>query len=226
MPLVGPNLEVLLQLSYQASYGSANLLAGTLLLLHLCDPAQYGTETAAAACAAVAALLQDGSSVDPSQSPQAARLLPRGLARAHAEQIINVMQHEGLAAKAAQLRSDTIVVLATLAFRDEDAASGQQADILQHNVKLFRVFAPCAIQVRQGHASAILACVGSMHLMTDTLSCGALMHAIILAKSIIPSALQPLICTDACRQRHMPPACQLRSTSSLSARRRWQPCCS
>jgi hypothetical protein len=150
---VGPKLDVKLQVSCGYPLGTTNLVAGTLLLLRLCDPAQCGPDTAAAACAAVAALLQDGCSMDPAQSPQAARLMVRELASAHAQRLITAMQHEGLAAKAAQQRPDVVVVLTLLAYREEGAASGQRkAEILQQNEKLFSAFAPSAIQVRQGHA--------------------------------------------------------------------------
>jgi hypothetical protein len=113
--LIGGELEALMCRDEDAS-DTSDLLAGLLLLLHLCSPAQYGVDTAAAACAALAALLADGCSVCPRLSPVDVHEATDAMIAAHSSVSAAAMRHEGLAAKLAQQRPDAITLLAAAAY--------------------------------------------------------------------------------------------------------------
>jgi hypothetical protein len=101
------------------------LRAGLLLLLHLCSPAQYGVDIAAAACAALVTLMAGSQGADARHISEHTRIAVIGVARIHGNIFVAAMRHDGLAAALAQQRRDAIAVLASVAFQDTDGASGE-----------------------------------------------------------------------------------------------------
>jgi hypothetical protein len=125
------------------------LLAGLLLLLHLCRPAQHGVDAAAAACAALAALLADGCRMYPGLSPVDVQDATDAMINAYNPVIVAAMQHEGLAAKLAQQRPDAITLLVAAAYSEVGEATGTQErqQLESQNAELFSALRGSAVQV-------------------------------------------------------------------------------
>jgi hypothetical protein len=125
------------------------LLPGILLLLHLCSPAQYGIHTAAAACAALAALLADGSSTHPQFSAAEVGHVADCVIQAHSLVVVAAMQHNGLAAELAQQRPDAIIRLAAAAYEEDSGVTGDRGQrVRQNNAEVFGAFKASSVQVR------------------------------------------------------------------------------
>lgn len=136
--------------SKEVSEPNASLFAGLILLLHLCDPAHYTVDIAAAACAALAAVLADGSSMHPHLSPTEVRYLADRMTGAHSHQLAIAMQRGDVAAQVARLRPDAIAVLAAGAHRVSTASGSVPQRIVQDNAELFDALQASAVQVRSG----------------------------------------------------------------------------
>lgn len=124
------------------------LLPGILLLLHLCNPAQYGVDIAATACAALAALLADGRSMHLQFSIAEVRQLADCVIEAHSPVLVAAMQHEGLAATLAQQRPDAIILLAATVYQEDSGVTGDRGQrIRRGNAEVFGAFRVYAVQV-------------------------------------------------------------------------------
>ena len=145
--VVGDQLDTLVGTSKEVSEPTAGLVAGLILLLHLCDPAQYTADIAAAACAALAAVVADGSSMHPHLSPTEVHYVADRMTGAHSHQLAAAMQHDGVIAQVAQLRPDAIATLAAGAFRVSDASGDTPQQIVRDNAELFEILQASAVQV-------------------------------------------------------------------------------
>ena len=145
--LVGDQLDALVGTSKEISGASSSLFAGLILLLHLCDPAQYTVAIAAAACAALAAVLADGSSIHAHLSPEDVRYVADRMTGVHSRQLAGVMQREDAAAQVARLRPDAVAVLAAGAHRLSNASGDVPQQIVRENAKLFDALQASAVQV-------------------------------------------------------------------------------
>jgi hypothetical protein len=145
--LIGDGLDVLLHIDSWDLGDIHDSRAGQLLLLHLCNPAQYGVDLAATACAALVTLLT-GASSNHAHSSEEMQLILTMFAGQHSDVLIAAMQHDGFAAALAEQRHDAIAVLAAAIYHDPtDAAGEQQADIIRANQQMSAVFAASAVQV-------------------------------------------------------------------------------
>jgi hypothetical protein len=145
--IIGDQLDAFVGLGKDVSETTAGLVAGLLLLLHPCDPAQYAVDIAAAACAAFAAVLADGSSIHPRLSPVEARHVAAGVIEAHSCALIAAMQHATVPAKVAQLRPDAIALLAAGAFHASVVAEDLPQPVVRENAELFESLQASAVQV-------------------------------------------------------------------------------
>jgi hypothetical protein len=103
---------------------------------------------AAAACAALAALLADGSSTHPQFSAAEVRQLAEFLIAAHSPVLVAAMQHEGLAAKLVQQRPDAIILLAVTMYQEDSGVTGDRGQrIRRGNAEVFGAFRAYAVQV-------------------------------------------------------------------------------
>lgn len=159
---------------------SNELRAGLLLLLHLCSPAQYGVDIAAAACAALVALMARDSGADATHSSERMRIDVITLASFHGSVFTAAMRHDGLAAALAQQRRDGIAVLATVAYQDPSDAAGEQLRMIeQNNAEVEDAFEASAVQVSPWNRCHFFAQLcRAVHLYwAGLLQRGALTHA-------------------------------------------------
>jgi hypothetical protein len=146
--LIGDRLDILMRLDSWVPEIGYDMRAGLLLLLHLCDPAQYSADTAVMACTALVVLIADGYSAHAHHTPEEMRLIGVSTAFLHCDGLIAAMQHDGFAAALAEQRRDAIAVLAAALYRDPtDEAGALQEDRIRANQKMFDAFAPSAVQV-------------------------------------------------------------------------------
>ena len=103
---------------------------------------------AAAACAALAAVLADGSSMQPQFSAAEVRQLAEFLIAAHGPVLVAAMQHEGLAAKLAQQRPDAIILLAATVYQEDSGVTGDRGQRTRRgNAEVLNAFQASAVQV-------------------------------------------------------------------------------
>ena len=146
--MVGMVLDTLVREEMGGTDAGVNLVAGFHLLLHLCDPTLYGADTAAAACAAIAALLADGHGAQPHLGWRDSHRMVHTLCDMHSGVIIAAAEHAGLVPKLAQHRNDAVTVLAAAAYQDPNTAPGPlRQEILHRNTYVLRAFEAGALQV-------------------------------------------------------------------------------
>ena len=154
------------------------LHAGLLLLLHLCTPAQYGVDIAAAACAALVTLMAGSQGAYARHTSEHTRIAIICIASMHGAVFTVAMRHDGLAAALAQRRRDAIAVLATLAYQDPSGASGEQLRVIeQANAELEDAFEASAVQVSPWHVATHAAVVHGGAPLQGLLQRRALTHA-------------------------------------------------
>ena len=134
----------------ETSEAAVSCLAGLLLLLHLCDPAQYTAAIAAAACAALVTLLAGGPTPHPHLRTAEVHRLAAGATGGHSYVLLAAMQHDSVAAQAAQLRPDAITVLAAGAFRVSQSPGAAPQRVVRENMELFGSLQASAVQVSLG----------------------------------------------------------------------------
>lgn len=146
--LIGGQLDAwTLREADETSDADVGCLAGLMLLLHLCNPALYTVDIAAAACAALAALLADGHSAHPHLPSAAVRRFAAGVTHVHSYALIAAMQHDGVTAKVVQLRPDAIALLAAGAFHASNKAERMPPPVVRENLMLFEALQASAVQV-------------------------------------------------------------------------------
>lgn len=149
--LIGDQLDAwTLRMADETSEAAVSCLAGLLLLLHLCDPAQYTVAIAAAACAALVTLLAGGHSPHPHLRTAEVHRLAADATGGHSNVLVAAMQHDGVAAQAAQLRPDAIAVLAAGAFHACHSPGAAPQRVVQDNMELFESLQVSAVQVSLG----------------------------------------------------------------------------
>lgn len=146
--MIGSGLDDLVRTDSAEPAITDDLMSGLMLLLHLCNPAQYGANIAATACAAVAVPAAEGCGIRPHHSSRVVRLITVQIAGVHSGVLVAAMRHDGLAALLARERHDAVAVLADLAYQTLDDASGEaRKTILRRNDQMFEAFAAGAVQV-------------------------------------------------------------------------------
>lgn len=147
--LIGDGLDMIVHLESIGPESGSGLRAGLLLLLHLCNPTQYGADMAATAGAALVVLMTGGYGAFAPHSSEDTHLVSRGTAALHSDVLIAAMQYEGFAAALAEQRQDAITTLASVAYRDPTDAAGElQEAVVKKNEEVFDVFAAGAVQVK------------------------------------------------------------------------------